>query len=110
MKATSFETTVELEGAEVEVTAEYSYSPAMPGKTTGPVESCYPDEPAECEVETIYLTADPKKVDIMDRLATATIEDVFEQACAAGERAISDDYGDAMEDKAEAARERAMEE
>jgi hypothetical protein len=110
MKAKSFETVVELEGTEVEVTAEYSFSPEMPGKTSGPPENCYPGEAAECEVETIYLTADPKKTDIMDRLATAVIEDVFEQACTAGEQSVGDDYDAAMEDKAEAARERSMEE
>jgi hypothetical protein len=106
MGTKSFETTVELEGNEVEVTVEYSYSPGTPGKFYGPPENCYPDEPAECEVEVIYLTADKAKTDIMPKLSTETIEQVFEQACGTGEESMNDDYERAMEDKADAARER----
>ena len=105
-KSRSFETVVELEGKEVEVTAEYTYSPGMPGKTSGPPENCYPDEPAECEVEVIYLTADKTKTDIMSKLATEQIENVFEEACGRGASSLSEDYEAAMEDNADAARER----
>jgi hypothetical protein len=105
-KSRSFETVVELDGKEVEVTAEYSYSPGSPGKTYGPPENCYPPEGAEAEVEIVYLTDDKTKTDIMPRLSTEIIESLFEQACEEGEEGDADAYERAMEDKADAARER----
>lgn len=105
-KSRSFETEVELEGNPVEVTVEYSYSPGTPGKFYGPPENCYPDEPGDCEVEVIYLTSDKAKTDIMPKLSTEQIENVFEQACNEGEESVNDDYEAAMEAKADADRER----
>lgn len=106
MKATDkmFETAIEFEGKEVEVEVEYRYNPGMPGKTYGPPEDCYPDEPAECEVEQIFLKGDATKTDIMPKMTTEQIESVFEQACSVGEEHYNDAYEAAMEDKADAMR------
>jgi hypothetical protein len=105
-KSRTFEATVELGEVEVEVTVEYHYSPGSPGKTYGPPENCYPPEEAEAEVEQVYLTSDETKTDIMPQLTAAVIEMLFEQACEAGEDDDADAYERAMEDKADAARER----
>ena len=46
---------------EIEVVMEM-ISPGDPGKTYGLPEDCYPPEPAEWEVESIYLHATPRGV------------------------------------------------
>lgn len=105
-KNRSFETTVELEGNEVEVTVEYSYSPGTPGKTYGPPENCYPPEGPEVEILAVYLTDDKTETDLSSKLSKETNAQLEEQACVAGDEGMADDYEAAMEDKADAARER----
>ena len=39
---------------EQEVTVRYYYTPADPGKTSGPPENCYPPEPSEIEIEDAF--------------------------------------------------------
>lgn len=105
-KPKSFETVVELDGREVEVVVVYTYSPGHPGQLYGPPENCYPPEGAEAEVEAVYLKDDPTKTDIMPKLKTEVVENLFEQSVTEGEEDEVDRYEAAMEDKADAMRER----
>ena len=103
-----FTTTIEVNGDELDVVVEYTYSPGTPDVmylSNG--DPGYPGDPAECEVEAVYRTDDKKRVkDILSSLPTAIIEDLFEQACSEGPESFNDAREAAMEDKAEAARER----
>ena len=50
--------TVTRDGADIDLLVELgSYTPARRGRTWGPAEHCYPDEPAEVEIGDIYLDA-----------------------------------------------------
>lgn len=102
----SFETEVEVDGNPVEVTVVYSYSPGSPGKTYGPPENCYPPEGPDVDIESIFLTDDKTETDISEKLSKKQMESLIEQCCEAGEEAEHDAYEAAMEDKADAARER----
>jgi len=42
----------------VEVTVTGDYSPMKPGKFTGPPEACYPDEPAEFDIEDVQVAGE----------------------------------------------------
>lgn len=102
----SFETTIELDENEVEVTVVYNWSPGSPGKTYGPPEDCYPPEGPEVEVEAVFRSDDKTETDISSKLSKETMQHLEDQCAEAGEEAANDAYEAAMEDKAEAARKR----
>ena len=107
MRTKSFETEVEVDGKPVEVTVEYTFSPATPDvfylRNGDPG---YPGDPAGADIEVVYRTDDKAKTDLSKKLSEETFERLIEQACNAGEEALNDDYDDAMERKADEARER----
>lgn len=100
------ETVVELAGAEVEVTVVYNWTPGSPGRTYGPPEDCYPPEGPEVDIEGIFLTEDKTKTDISAKLSKETMESLVEYCAEQGEEHAYDAYEAAMEDKADADRER----
>lgn len=102
----SFETEVELDGVNVEVTVVYGYTPGTPGRVTGPPENCYPPEGPEADFHSIYVTDDPTKTDIQSRLSEAVLDDLSQRAAEEGDEAARDAYEAAMEDAAEYRRER----
>jgi len=103
-----FTTTIEVHGDELDVVVEFTYSPGTPDVmylSNG--DPGYPGDPGECEVEAVYRTDDKKRVkDLMPALPKDIIEYLFEQACSEGPESYNDAREAAMEDKAEAARER----
>lgn len=106
----SFETTIALmkdnEEVETEVTVVYSYTPGSPGKLSGPPEDCYPPEGPEVDIEAVYRTDDETKTDLSSALDESTLDSMREQACSEAEDYDRGQYESAMEDRAEAARER----
>jgi len=66
----------------VNVLVEYTYKPAIPGRFTGPPESCYEYEPEEIEVYSIKyhdLTLFNNGDSILTDAAVAQIEDQISQ-------------------------------
>lgn len=106
MKSHSFDTTVELGGDEVEVTVKYNFSHGAPGKTYGLPENCYPAEGPEVEIEVVYLIDDKSKADVLPKLTPDEVERLEDIICGAEEEADHDAYERAMENAADAARER----
>jgi len=103
-----FATTIEVNGDELDVVVEYTFSPGTPDVmylSNG--DPGYPGDPGECEVLAVYRTDDKKREkDLMPALPKDIIEYLFERACDEGPDALNDAYEAAMEDKAEAAAER----
>jgi hypothetical protein len=56
---------------------EYTYTPMIPGKLTGPPEDCYPDEPAELEFISVCLAFN--SVNLLDILSEETISALEEE-------------------------------
>lgn len=102
-----FIATVMYEGAEIEVNVTYEYTPGSPGSFYAPNgDPGDPPESAECEVTSITPVKDPKS-ELLDKLDTAEVEKLFEEACLKGsehaEESLadyddSDDEGDDPED------------
>lgn len=46
---------VEINYLGVELTVEGDYTPAVAGKTYGPPENCYPEEPSSFDIEDIFV-------------------------------------------------------
>lgn len=101
-----FAANVELrDGSEVDVAVEYSYQPGTPGKTYGPPEDCYPDEPEEVEILSVVFDEANRPVRVGD-LAAGVMASLEERACEAARDAMQARYEAAMEDRADARRER----
>ncbi len=86
--------TIELDGDEIEVTAEYCYFPGCKGKMylkNG--DPGYPDEPPEVEIYLVYATGDATKTNLVDRISKHVYllieQQVFEQEA---EAAYEADY------------------
>jgi hypothetical protein len=104
-----FDTTVELnDGREIDVTVAYSYSPGTPDVmylSNG--DPGYPGDGAEAEVLGVFACADEKRQhELSSQLSLKIIESLNEQIAERAEEAECDAYERAMEDKADAARER----
>ena len=74
--------------------AEISYTPATPGRYSGPPEDCYPDEAAE--LDFISLETESGK-DAMFLLASNCAEDIEQAAYEAAEQYLEDDRDAQME-------------
>jgi hypothetical protein len=90
---------VEREEVEIELRIEGRYHPGDPGQTFGPPENCYPSEPAEAEVEALWMGGHPWAGTLTDEEEEAVIEALIVSA----EESISDgpdpddDYDSRME-------------
>ena len=51
----SEQVTVEINFLNTDLTVEGWYTPAVPGKTYGPPEDCYPEEPSDFEIDDILV-------------------------------------------------------
>jgi len=104
MATSEFETVIEVNGDELPVVVEYTYSPGTPDVmylSNG--DPGHPGDPAECEVVAVYRKEDTKRTkDLLGTLPTELIESLFEQACEDGPGAEEDAYERAMEDKYDA--------
>jgi hypothetical protein len=76
--------TIELDGDEIEITAEYTYYPGCKGKMymrNG--DPGYPDEPPEAEIYLVYRQGDATKTNLIDRISEQDYllleQQVFEQ-------------------------------
>ena len=88
---------------ELEVTVAYYYTPADPGRTSGPPEHCYPSEPSEIDYDSI--TCDQlneagnallfKALTTDERYAPHLDEYIEEHECELQEEADAD-YADAV--------------
>jgi len=66
--------------AGVDMLVEYTYKPAIPGKFTGPPESCYEDEPEEIEIQSVrYQELELFKDELLSDRAIRLIEDQISQ-------------------------------
>jgi len=54
----------QVEVSDVEFAVVFTYTPYKPGKFTGPWEDSYPDEPADLELEGVYLHLSPACHDV----------------------------------------------
>lgn len=107
--ASELTTTIELkDGSEVDVVVEYSYEPGSPGKTYGPPEDCYPAEGESAEILCVTLDEkdQPFRVLKEEELADGVMEMLTERACEDAREADEANYESAMEDRADAQRER----
>lgn len=105
--AGEYETTVEVEGEEVEVTVDYRFTEGTPDVyylSNG--DPGYPGDPPEVEVVGVWRTGDKAKTDLWEKLPKEVQERLEEEACEKGSDGIASAYEDAMEAKADAARER----
>lgn len=103
-----FITTLELDGEEVEVTVEYNYTPGTPDvRYLSNGDPGYPGDPDEAEVTRVYRLGDKTKTDLRPKLTEETLESLCEEACVKGCEAEESAYEDAMEAKADCAREEA---
>lgn len=104
----SFSTTIELKnGTEVDVEVEYSYSPATPDVfylSNG--DPGYPGDPEEAEI--LGITEDKKGGRVIDEkeIDEKVFEYLVERACEAARDEDEARYEDAMELRADMARER----
>ena len=106
LKSAEFETTLTLKGEEVDVAVTYCFTPATPDVFyTRNGDPGDPGDPAEAEVEAVHLIVGKGRGrDVLAELDEATVEGLCEKACEEGEEALERRYEDAMEDKADAAR------
>lgn len=104
----SFSTTIELkDGTEVDVEVEYSYSPSTPDVmylSNG--DPGYPGDPEECEILSVKLDEKNGRVLGEDEIDEKTYERLTEQISEEARNEAEGRYEDAMEAKADAARER----
>lgn len=49
----TFPLTIEIEGEEIKALCDFTFYPYIPGKTRGPVEGCYPEEPESIEFDNL---------------------------------------------------------
>ena len=54
------------------LSVEFDYYPGRPGKTSGPPENCYPDEPAEVEVRKVVC------IGCQHQFTTAEVDKLWE--------------------------------
>lgn len=55
----TFPLTIEIEGEEIKALCDFTFYPYIPGKTRGPVEGCYPEEPESVEFDNLILDFGP---------------------------------------------------
>ena len=92
----SFSKTIEIDGVEFEV--EFSVTPYIAARTSGPVESCYPAEGGEVDIEAICIGEWEVSNVISDR-----VSEKIKQVCAeAGPEMLEDQRDSDMADAAEA--------
>jgi hypothetical protein len=93
-KKLEFETTIEIAGAEVDVTVEARYLPgtsAVMHLSNG--DPGHPGDPPEPELLTVYRSDDSAKGDLLGTLDEKTVDKLCEQVCEKGDDAIADDDG-----------------
>lgn len=105
-----FETTIEIGDDEIDVTVKYSFNPGFAGYNThcGPLDGAQPPEPREVD-EVYAVIRDSDKVDIIDSLSKEQLDKIKEEAdddMDNQDRDEADAYQAALEDKADAERER----
>lgn len=102
-----FGATVELwDGSEVDVAVEYSYEPGVPGKTYGPPEDCYPPEAESAEILSVTFDLPPDSTVRVEDLASGEMARLEGLAAEHARDAMQARYESAMEDRADARRER----
>jgi len=77
---------VERDGVEVDLRIAGRYTPGLEGRTFGPPENCYPSEPAEAEIEALWMGGHPWAGTLTDEEEEAVIEALI----ASAEESISD--------------------
>jgi len=77
---------IERENEEIELEIEGYYTPGTPGRKTGPPEDCYPDDPGEVEIDTIFFQDKPWGGTLTDKESHKALEALI----ASGEDLIKD--------------------
>ena len=81
MKEQTQDLWLEINGIEIHVDVGFTYTPADPGKYTGPMEGCYPAEPSEIEIYSMALITDTNiRYDIDNLLNDTKFCDSIEEA------------------------------
>lgn len=62
---------------ELDVTVDYTYTPATAAYLSGPPENCYPEDPEEAEITSVMLG----DIDIIEQLTSAQLDDLAAQCC-----------------------------
>ena len=105
MYDTTFSTTVEVEGREIDVVVHYTFSPGRPAPPcSNPSDPRFSD-PGDAEDVEVYEVRDYEGVDITDRLDDATMGYLDEQAGEAGREAMQDAREEYAEKRADFIRE-----
>ena len=77
--------------AAIDLRAEGVYSPGRPGRTSGPPEKCYPDEPAELDIEKLTALIAPT----VTRDATFLLDSEYgPEIMELAEEALAEDLGE----------------
>jgi len=86
---------------EIELSVEGRFSPGSPGRLWGPPEKCYPDEPAEAEVEHVFLNGQPWTGELTKAEEEAAVEALLAAGGEDDDGPDPDDYYDSRFDDRE---------
>jgi len=81
--------------------ANCDFYPPIPGKFTGPPESCYPDEGGECEITELSVNGMDAQFLLDSDISEALEEAAYDACCAEMERMAEDAAESRAADRAE---------
>lgn len=94
----------EVDGEEIEYEVTAHFHPGSPGRTSGPPDKCYPAEPAEIEIISVWNCTESKdEPELVDSFGEN--EDLYLDLVEKAEEEDRDDYEAAMEARADRERE-----
>jgi hypothetical protein len=73
----STESWIEYNFEDVDCTVTFDFWPGDPGKTSGPPENCYPEEPAELEMTKVEVNGKDVLVELSDKTLEGLHERVY---------------------------------